>query len=215
MSNVKVAIVADPQYQLAFEQAFSAFELVESDADIVIDACFLYPEDKLEAFVAGPIVITNTLTHSASAYVDEATNTVIGIPMFPNYFNRQTTVEYSVWGNGTTPAELDAFFSALGKQGEKINDCVAGVFPRALAMIVNEAAFALQESVASAVDIDQAMKLGTNYPKGPLAWCDEIGAKAIVATLDALAKEYGSDRYRVASRLRRNAEAGLSFYNKD
>lgn len=203
---MKVQIIADQEYQSSFEQAFSAFDVVTSGADVVIDARFLDVAAKLASPVIGSLVITNTLTHSASAYDRD---TVIGIPMLPNYFGKQSTVEYSVIGS----ADAVAFFATLGKTGEQINDCVAGVFPRALAMIINEAAFALQESVASAADIDQAMKLGTNYPKGPLAWCDEIGAEVIVAVLDALAKEYGGDRYRVASRLRRNAEAGVRFHN--
>ncbi len=203
---MKVQIIADEEYHASFEQAFSAFDVVTSDADVVVDARFLDVAAKLASPASGPLVVTNTLTHSTAAYT--AAN-VIGIPMFPNYFAKQPTVEYSI----VRSSEATEFFPALGKTGEQINDCVAGVFPRALAMIINEGAFALQESVASAEDIDQAMKLGTNYPKGPLAWCDEIGAKAIVAVLDALAKEYGGDRYRVASRLRRNAEAGFRFHN--
>jgi 3-hydroxybutyryl-CoA dehydrogenase len=205
---MKVQIIADQKYQSSFEQAFSAFDVVSSGADVIVDARFLDVSTKIAAQASGSLVVTNTLTHSTSAYRGE---NVIGIPMLPSYFAKQLTVEYSVVGS----ASVDEFFSALGKTGEKINDCVAGVFPRALAMIINEAAFALQESVASAADIDQAMKLGTNYPKGPLAWCDEIGAEAIVATLDALSKEYGGDRYRVASRLRRHSEAGVLFYNSE
>jgi 3-hydroxybutyryl-CoA dehydrogenase len=114
-------------------------------------------------------------------------------------------------GAGGGRGEATRFLALLGKTSEQINDAIAGVFPRTLAMIINEAAFAVQESVALPQDIDTAMKLGTNYPKGPLAWCDEIGAEAIVAVLDALAREYGSDRYRVAALLRRKAEAGLKF----
>lgn len=203
---MKLQIIADEQYQSSYEQAFAGFDIVTTDADIIVDARFLDPSKKLAMPYTGSLVVTNTLTHSTSAYGSE---NVIGIPMLPNHFASQSTVEYS------GDADASDFFATLGKTGEKIGDCVAGVFPRALAMIINEAAFALQESVASAKDIDQAMKLGTNYPKGPLAWCDEIGAEAIVATLDALAKEYGGDRYRVASRLRRNAEAGVLFYNQE
>lgn len=201
---MKLQIIADAPYQQSFEQAFAAFDIVTTDADVIVDARFLDPSEKLAMPYTGSLVVTNTLTHSTASY---GTADVIGIPMLPNHFLSQQSVEYS------GDADASEFFLTLGKTGEKISDCVAGVFPRALAMIINEAAFALQESVASAQDIDQAMKLGTNYPKGPLAWCDEIGAEAIVATLDALAKEYGGDRYRVASRLRRNAEAGVLFYN--
>lgn len=60
------------------------------------------------------------------------------------------------------------------------------VFARILVSIINEAAWALTEKVASAADIDTAMKLGTNYPKGPLEWADEIGYGTCGALLDVL-----------------------------
>ena len=208
---MKIQLLADAQYRASFEQAFVAFE-TSDDADIVIDARLLDPIAKLTSPASGSLVITNTLTHSASACRAE---NVIGIPMLPKHFAKQSTIEFSVAGGSSAPGSFTDLLAALGKQGEQIGDCVAGVFPRALAMIINEAAFALQESVASANDIDQAMKLGTNYPKGPLAWCDESGAEAIVSTLDALARENGGDRYRVASLLRRHAEAGVRFYNSE
>jgi 3-hydroxybutyryl-CoA dehydrogenase len=75
-----------------------------------------------------------------------------------------------------------------------------GIVLRTVGMIVNEAALALGDGVASAADIDLAMKLGTNYPKGPLAWGAEIGAERIVALLRGLdAKHPG--RYPIAARL--------------
>ena len=61
---------------------------------------------------------------------------------------------------------MQGFLAATGKTGERINDAVGGVFPRTLAMIINEAAFAVQESVASAADIDTAMKLGARAALG-------------------------------------------------
>src|ERR1041385_6208584 len=125
---------------------------------------------------------------------------IVGVPMLPNHFASQKHLEYSLPLQARHSADsVLTFFSTLGKTGEQIQDCIGGVFPRTLAMIVNEAAFAVQESVATAVDIDVAMKLGTNYPKGPLAWCDEIGASVFVAILEALAREYGPERYRVAA----------------
>ena len=55
----------------------------------------------------------------------------------------------------------------------------AEIAVRILSMIMNEAAFAVGEGVASVRDIDIAMKLGTNYPKGPLKWSDEIGLELV------------------------------------
>jgi 3-hydroxybutyryl-CoA dehydrogenase len=82
------------------------------------------------------------------------------------------------------------------------------VFPRILCMIINEAAFALMEGVASAEDIDTAMKLGTNYPLGPLEWADRIGLDQVLGVLEGLQAEYGEDRYRPAPLLRQLVRAG-------
>ncbi len=79
---------------------------------------------------------------------------------------------------------------------------------RVLAMLINEAADALYLRIASARDIDTAMTKSVNYPKGLLAWCDEIGVATVLARLDALHGEYGEDRYRASPLLRRLAANG-------
>ena len=221
----RIRLLADPEYTNAFSaylETFEEIELVNNDrpetSDIIFDVMFLHPEKKLielsELTANSPIVISNTLTVSATSVQHSIGPKcrVIGMPIFPHYFEHQKTIEYALpFGTGHSDKEAVDFLARIGKTGERINDAIAGVFPRTLATIVNEAAFAVQESVALPEDIDTAMKLGTNYPMGPLAWCDEIGAPAIVATLDALAKEYGPERYRAASILRRYAEAGITF----
>jgi 3-hydroxybutyryl-CoA dehydrogenase len=78
-------------------------------------------------------------------------------------------------------------------------------------MIVNEGAFALMEGVAGAADIDTAMKLGTNYPEGPLKWADQIGPDIILAILHALHDEYAEERYRPCVLLKQLARAGKGF----
>lgn len=82
------------------------------------------------------------------------------------------------------------------------------IFDRIIAMLVNEAADAVQMRVASPEDIELAMTKGVNYPKGLLAWGDEIGASAVLATLESLQAEYGEDRYRPSPLLRRVAKGG-------
>lgn len=64
---------------------------------------------------------------------------------------------------------------------------------RVISCIVNEASLALSEGVATAEDIDQAMKLGANYPKGPFEWLEEIGADNILETLDSLRARHGEE----------------------
>jgi len=100
---------------------------------------------------------------------------------------------------------LKEYFGLLGKEVEVVGDTVCFTGPRVLAMIINEAYFCLQERVASAEDIDTAMKLGTNYPRGPVEWGDQIGLDCVCAILDALYAYYHQERYRCALLLRRQA----------
>ena len=70
-----------------------------------------------------------------------------------------------------------------------------------------------QARIASAHDIDKAMTLGVNYPKGLLAWADEIGIAETVKWLSALQEFYGEERYRPSPLLKTMAEDGFTFYN--
>ena len=79
-------------------------------------------------------------------------------------------------------------------------------------MLINEAAEALHFGIASASDIDNAMKLGVNYPKGLLQWADELSIDYCVSQLDALYNEYREDRYRCSVILRRMAQSKQTFF---
>lgn len=83
---------------------------------------------------------------------------------------------------------------------------------RILATIVNEAASAVADGVASPEAVDTAMRLGTNYPSGPLEWGERIGLSHVVHTLDALHDAVPDGRYRVVPLLRSLAERGGSFF---
>ncbi len=99
----------------------------------------------------------------------------------------------------------------LGRLPFWVEDGPALVLPRIVCALVNEAAFALQEGVAGAETIDLAMRLGVNYPQGPLAWGEQLGWPRVVDVLDHLQRETGEPRYRVAPWLRRRARlAALS-----
>lgn len=82
---------------------------------------------------------------------------------------------------------------------------------RIVAMLINEAADALFLGVASREDLDLAMTKGVNYPRGLLAWADEIGPDVVLARLEDLQHEYGEDRYRPSPLLRRLVRAGKKF----
>jgi 3-hydroxybutyryl-CoA dehydrogenase len=85
---------------------------------------------------------------------------------------------------------------------------------RVLATIVNEAASAVADGVASPEAVDTAMRLGTNYPSGPLEWGERIGLDHVLHTLDALHASVPDGRYRVVPLLRRLAERRASFFQQ-
>lgn len=90
-------------------------------------------------------------------------------------------------------------------QGERI-------FERVLAMLINEAVDAVHMQVASPKDVDLAMTKGVNYPKGLLAWANELGLDRVLGWLEALQAEYGEDRYRPSPLLRRMVRDKQRFF---
>jgi len=100
----------------------------------------------------------------------------------------------------------EVFFGALGLPTVWVADAPGLVLGRIIAQVVNECAFAVGEGIGTAADVDAGMKLGMNYPSGPLEWADEIGLDHVVMILDGLREEYGEERYRTAPLLRRITE---------
>jgi 3-hydroxybutyryl-CoA dehydrogenase len=100
-------------------------------------------------------------------------------------------------------------FRSLGKETVKVKDAAGLTFPRILSLIINEAARSLEEGVATADEIDVAMRLGVNYPTGPLRWADQIGLDEVLAVLEGLERETGDDRYRPAPVIKKLVIAGF------
>jgi 3-hydroxybutyryl-CoA dehydrogenase len=87
------------------------------------------------------------------------------------------------------------------------------VFDRILVMLINEAVDAVFMRVASPADIDLAMTKGVNYPRGLIAWGEEIGLSNVLAAVEKLYHTYGEDRYRPSPLLRRMAAPGTRFFD--
>jgi 3-hydroxybutyryl-CoA dehydrogenase len=123
---------------------------------------------------------------------------------------RSTLVELTR-GPDSARSAADAaqrFFATLGKHTAWVQDAPGLVLGRIVSQVVNEAAFALAEGVGSAQDIDTGMVQGLSYPRGPLAWADQIGLDHVLSVLDALFEEHRDSRYRAAPLLRRLVWSG-------
>ena len=118
--------------------------------------------------------------------------------------------------NDTSPQALDQAVALLQRAGLKVSqlsDSPGLVVLRTVAMLANEAADALLNGVASAADIDLAMRAGVNYPQGPLAWADRIGLPALLHVLENLQAAYGEERYRPSLLLRRRVAEGSTLHD--
>jgi 3-hydroxybutyryl-CoA dehydrogenase len=129
--------------------------------------------------------------------------TLFGFCGLPTLLNR-TLLEVSMCKDEDAAA-LKKICSQLNTDYRIVADTVGLITPRIVCMIINEAFYALEEDIASAADIDRAMKLGTNYPYGPLEWSKKIGIENVYNLLKAVYMETQDDRYKISSLLEAEA----------
>ena len=165
---------------------------------------------KLSGIVSpGCILATNTSSLSVTAVASAVgrPDKVVGLHFF-NPVPRMALIEI-IRGAATSDETYEAakaLSERLGKTGVTVNEYPGFVVNRI--PMINEAVFMLQEGVASAEDIDTAMKLGANHPMGPLALADLIGLDVCLAIMELLRDEMGEGKYRPAPLLRKMVRAG-------
>ena len=132
-------------------------------------------------------------------------------PRYRPSHTQRRLVESGLLGRKTGRGYYDYRDGAV--RHEPVIDTTRGqhLVDRVVAMLINEAVDALMLQVASATDIETAMTRGVNYPKGLLAWCDEIGANVVLDRIDALHDRYREERYRASPLLRAVAREERKF----
>ncbi|MES2800471.1 MAG: 3-hydroxyacyl-CoA dehydrogenase NAD-binding domain-containing protein [Bacteroidota bacterium] len=159
---------------------------------------------ELGGFKMGPFTlmdyIGNDINYAVTCSVFEA---FYYDPRFKPSFTQRRHSEAGFFGRKSGRGYYD--YAENSVQTSPTEDPVVGqkIVDRILAMLINEAFDAVFMQVASREDVDIAMMKGVNYPKGLLAWADEIGLQKVLSQLESLFLEYGEDRYRPNPLLKR------------
>lgn len=153
-------------------------------------------------------------TQMAAAFRDTAPN-VVGYTLFPrpekSEGNHVIEIGRALQTSDATWDRAQEELAALGFRAEVVGDAPGGVFGRTVCCLINEAAMALGEGLASIEDMDNAMRMGVNYPKGLFEWADSLGIDLVLEILDGLFDHYNEDRYRAAPLLRNMQVARKKF----
>jgi 3-hydroxyacyl-CoA dehydrogenase len=169
------------------------------------------PDSLYEALDEECLFLTNALaeTPTSTASDFEDAHCIVGYSAIGLYIgNPVIEISPAMQTNARYLQKAHHFLGRLGLHAIEVPETPGLVLGRILAMLVNEATSALMEGVASPQDIDTAMQLGTNYPRGPLTWADYVGLDVILAILNHLEDEYGEDRYCPVPLLRQMVDAG-------
>lgn len=190
-----------------------------ADSDLVIEAISEDMQVKKETFKKlddlckeSTILATNTSSLSITEIANSTSrpDKVIGMHFF-NPVPLMKLVEV-IKGLATSDETKDAIVElakSLGKTPVEVAEAPGFVVNRILIPMINEAVGILADGVATAEDIDEAMKLGANHPIGPLALGDLVGLDVCLAIMDVLYNEYQDSKYRAHPLLRKMVRANL------
>ena len=189
-----------------------------ADCDLVIEAATENMALKLDLFeaidkVSGPETIiasnTSSLSLTKLASVSNRPDKVIGMHFF-NPVPMMALVEIirALQTSDDTFTRVDELTRELGKTPVSVKDSPGFVVNRMLVPMINESVFILYEGIASADEIDAAMKLGAGHPMGPLALADMIGIDVCLYVMNILLKEFGDSKFRPCPLLKQMVDAG-------
>ncbi|CDF58782.1 3-hydroxybutyryl-CoA dehydrogenase [Thermobrachium celere] len=200
------------------------------DADVVVEAVFENMDvkkdifSKLDAICKEDTVLatnTSSLSITEIAAATKRPDKVIGMHFFnPAPVMKLIEIIRGIATSDETFEKIKDLSIKIGKDPVEVKESAGFVVNRLLIPMINEAVALLAEGVATAEDIDKAMKLGANHPMGPLELADFIGNDVNLAIMETLYNETGDPKYRPHPLLRKMVRAGYlgrktgrGFYN--
>ena len=191
---------------------------VVKDADLIVEAIYENLEVKKTLFAdldkltgSDTILASNTSAFSITeiANATQRADKVIGMHFFnPAPVMKLVEVIKGLRTAEETEAAIVDIAVAVGKTPVKVQEAPGFVVNRILVPMINEGIGILAEGIASAEDIDEAMKLGANHPMGPLALGDLVGLDVCLAIMETLYTETGDSKYRPHPLLRKMVRGG-------
>lgn len=167
---------------------------------------------ELGGFRMGPFALMDFIGHDVNYRVTESVFTAFFFdPRFKPSFTQKRLFEAGYYGRKSGRGFYSYAADAVPPEPTRNEALGHQIVTRVVAMLINEAVDALALNVTSKADLELAMTKGVNYPKGLLAWADELGLPQVLGTLDELYHEYHEDRYRASPLLRRMVRTGQSF----
>ena len=215
--ELKKVTAADAAAALKRLEYAGSVEEAAREADLVIEAVPEEMESKIEIFTLldkicrpGTILASNTSSLSVTeiASVTYRAKKCVGMHFFnPVHKMKLLEIVRALETDDETIAAAVEVGRAMGKEVVVIKESPGFITSRINAMIGNEAFHMLQEGIASAADIDRALKLGLNHPMGPFELVDLVGLDTHLHILEYLHKSLG-EKYRPAPLLVQYVKAG-------
>jgi len=171
---------------------------------------------ELGGFRMGPFALMDFIGHDVNYRVTESVFTAFFYdPRYKPSFTQKRLLEAGYLGRKSGRGFYDYREGATPPEPTRDPELSRTVLHRILTMLINEAVDALAFQVATKEDLELAMTKGVNYPKGLLAWADELGLANVLNTLDQLYDDYREDRYRASVLLRRMVRTAQTFFPQE
>jgi len=160
---------------------------------------------EIGGFKMGPFELMDFIGNDVNYMVTETVwRQMFFDPRYKPSITQKRLSEAGFWGKKSGRGYYNYAEGAAQPTSNKDTKLGNEIFMRIISMLVNEAFEALYYKIANREDLETAMTKGVNYPKGLIAWGEEIGLKKVLATLEGLSETYNDDRYRPSVLLKRS-----------